>query len=736
MTTYTLRPYQQAAVDAGVAYLTDPALKGRHGLIVQPTGAGKSLVIANIVARLPGPCVVLQPSKEILEQNAAKLASYGYHAAVFSASFGRREIGRITLATIGSVVRYAEAFRETPYVLIDECVPAGTLIGDTPVEQVAVGDLVPSWNAETGLIESRRVSSVFVRKATRLVRVSFASGRTLVCTPDHPVFTVECGYVPASAAAGLTTLAYNSKYEVAASGVPGLRQGVHRHRDAPQEHSQGAGLLLLNRLRGYSTDCEAPHDASAAVRRTSAIAGGAAALVAENAGPQPDGRRGDPPAHGCVATSHWAQADNSGRQWATATAPSASAADDVGRRMAGGVRGADGPTPFRVPALLQDRHREPAHYGRDRSRRPWPQQRRRTRARHAKGYVPAVDRVDAIQVLEPGGDGRFGGLCPGGRVYDLEVERNHNFFANGALIHNCHAAVNPKGGQYLDFLQVLDGARILGLTATPFRLASNSLGSELRFLTRTRPRIFRDVVHVTQIQDLVRDGYWAPLDYRGRTVVQREKLQLNSTGADYTDASVQRHFAEIGFVGALVDEVRALLTEGRQHILVFTRFVNESERLAQALPCVGVVTAETPPTVRAQVVREFRAGRLRVVTNVGCLALGFDFPALDAVVLGRPSISLSVFYQQVGRGVRPHPSKANAAVVDMVGLVSQFGKAEDLVVRPTGHNGEQWVVSSNGRALTNTYFAPRDGIDTATIAKAQRNRQYWARRRGGDRWPR
>lgn len=416
--TYELRSYQQAAVDAGLAYLTDEKLSGRHGIVVQPTGAGKSLVIANIVARLPGQCVVLQPSKEILEQNAQKLVSYNYHPAVFSASFGRREIGRITLATIGSVVRYAEAFRGIPYVLIDEA----------------------------------------------------------------------------------------------------------------------------------------------------------------------------------------------------------------------------------------------------------------------------------------------------------------------------HQAVNPKGGQYLEFLEVLEGARILGLTATPFRLATNSLGSELRFLTRTRPRIFRDVVHVTQIQDLVRDGFWCPLEYRTLKVVDRTMLALNSTGADYTDASVQRHFAEVGFVGKLYDTVRALLDEGRKHILVFTRFVAEAERLAQALPCVGVVTAETPAGVRADLIRAFRAGQIRVVANVGVLGIGFDFPALDTVVLGRPSVSLATYYQQVGRGVRPHQSKAHVVVADLVGLSDLFGKVEDLVVRSSGPKGEQWVVTSNGRALTNTYFAQRDGVHPQAVAKAQKNRQYWARRKGGRRW--
>jgi superfamily II DNA or RNA helicase len=120
MHRFKLRPYQQDASDAAVDYLTNGD-KSRHGLIVAPTGSGKSLLIADIVERLDGETVVFQPSREILKQNAAKLAAYGREPAVFSASLGRREVGQVTLATIGSVVRHPEAFKGVRYVLIDEC---------------------------------------------------------------------------------------------------------------------------------------------------------------------------------------------------------------------------------------------------------------------------------------------------------------------------------------------------------------------------------------------------------------------------------------------------------------------------------------------------------------------------------------------------------------------------------------------------------------------------------------
>ena len=117
---YELRDYQQEASDAAVKFFQTKSKD--NGIIILPTGAGKSLVIAEIAYRLDAPVLVFQPSKEILEQNYDKLMSYGIlDAGIFSASFNRREIRKITFATIGSVKNYKDYFRKFKYVIIDEC---------------------------------------------------------------------------------------------------------------------------------------------------------------------------------------------------------------------------------------------------------------------------------------------------------------------------------------------------------------------------------------------------------------------------------------------------------------------------------------------------------------------------------------------------------------------------------------------------------------------------------------
>lgn len=99
---FQLRDYQQNASNAAIAHYK--LKNGKNYLMVLPTGAGKSLIIADIAARLNEPLLVFQPNKEILEQNFAKLQTYGiFDAGCYSASVKRKDINRITFATIGSV---------------------------------------------------------------------------------------------------------------------------------------------------------------------------------------------------------------------------------------------------------------------------------------------------------------------------------------------------------------------------------------------------------------------------------------------------------------------------------------------------------------------------------------------------------------------------------------------------------------------------------------------------------
>lgn len=279
------------------------------------------------------------------------------------------------------------------------------------------------------------------------------------------------------------------------------------------------------------------------------------------------------------------------------------------------------------------------------------------------------------------------------------------------IVDECHY-VSAKGGGYKSFFDELGDVKLLGLSASPWRMASNSYGTEARFLTRTRPRVFHDVVHYTQIADMVREGYWAPLEHYSIKGFDRSKLELNSTGAEYDEKSVQRHLFEINFKDKLAEVVQRALKAGRRNVLVFTQFIPESQQLVETLSESGIsaalVTGETPPKEREAISRDFQAGAISVVANAKVWVHGYDFPRLECVIDAAATLSLARLMQKDGRGVRIHPDKQSCWLVDMVQSFEQFGNIEDLKLYCSGET--KWAMygrPGGGREvpLTNVYLA-------------------------------
>ena len=277
---------------------------------------------------------------------------------------------------------------------------------------------------------------------------------------------------------------------------------------------------------------------------------------------------------------------------------------------------------------------------------------------------------------------------------------------NNVIIDECHF-VNAKGGMYEEFIHTT-GCKVLGLTATPYRLSSSSFGAMLKFLTRTRPLIFSKVIYQVQISTLLDMGFLSSIDYYQLSPIgwDNGNLKVNTTGADYTDKSVKMEYERIDFYSYLVSIVQRLLKPkrggARKGILVFTRFVKESQRLADTIPNCAVVSGKTPKVERERILTEFKSGNIPVVANVGVLTTGFDFPELDTVVMARPTMSLAMYYQIVGREIRPYEDK-QAWFIDLCGNINRFGKVEDLKLIDTNGKGK-WAVFSNGKQLTNVLF--------------------------------
>lgn len=277
------------------------------------------------------------------------------------------------------------------------------------------------------------------------------------------------------------------------------------------------------------------------------------------------------------------------------------------------------------------------------------------------------------------------------------------------IVDECHL-VNPEEGMYHSFIKSLGHARVLGLTATPYRLTSSFEGAMLKWITRTSPRIFNKVLYYVQNEVLFNSGHLAKLEYYRFNVVDRTMLTMNSSGTDFTEASLRSYYRQIDMPKNTIEYANRILAK-RRNLLVFCSLIEEADRVAKGIPGAVVLTGNTEKSLRDKILAQFKIGQIRCVVNVGVLTTGFDYPELEAVLIARSTMSLAIYYQIIGRVMRPftYPDGSEKVgwVVDLGGNIDFFGKIETMRIEKD-HKGLYYVgntINGKFRQLTNVTFS-------------------------------
>ena len=281
------------------------------------------------------------------------------------------------------------------------------------------------------------------------------------------------------------------------------------------------------------------------------------------------------------------------------------------------------------------------------------------------------------------------------------INKKHLFEGlENIIIDECHL-VNAKGGQYEDFIKSFPKAKVLGLTATPYRLSNDSYGAQLKFITRTRPKLFHSVLYYIQNDVLFNAGFLSKLEYYSFDVVDRSKLQLNSTGTDFSVQSLSRYYKTIDMPSIIVTYALRILAK-KPNILIFCALINEAQIVTKRIPGAVLLTGETKKEDRERILIQFKKGIIKCLVNVGVLTTGFDYPELEAVLIARSTMSLALYYQIVGRAMRIAPNKKSAWIVDLGGNINFFGKIESMKI--IQNEKRLFSIWNNGRQLTNVPF--------------------------------
>jgi len=255
-----------------------------------------------------------------------------------------------------------------------------------------------------------------------------------------------------------------------------------------------------------------------------------------------------------------------------------------------------------------------------------------------------------------------------------------------------------RGGQLDKFVKKLKKCKVVGVTATPMRLNPTSGGARLSMMNRQFKCIYSTLESVVQVADVIAEGRWSKLIYNVENV-DETKLELNTTGSDYTLESLAAFSDANNIKQKCVEAVYRLREEGRKSCIVYVTSIEEAEAVASKIDNAAVLHSKLRTVVRDRVIREFTSGRLQTVVNVGILKQGFDYPLLSSIVLARPTNSYTMYYQILGRAIRIHKDKEDAKIVDISGNYNKFGAIEDLEFLNADYAGG-WAAFSGDRLLT------------------------------------
>lgn len=206
-------------------------------------------------------------------------------------------------------------------------------------------------------------------------------------------------------------------------------------------------------------------------------------------------------------------------------------------------------------------------------------------------------------------------------------------------------------------------AYCIGVTATPQRLSGEGL-----------KECFSDLVTGPTTSDLIAAGHLCDYRYFKPPTAFNPK-SLRTVAGDYNVQEIEEAVNKPQITGCAVDHYEQHVN-GRRAV-VFCITIAHSLEVARSFAARGhssaVLSADTHPAERGQIVADFAAGKIQILCSCNVISEGFDLPAIEAAILLRPTQSLSMYLQQVGRALRPYPGKDRAVILDHVGNVDRHG---------------------------------------------------------------
>lgn len=212
----------------------------------------------------------------------------------------------------------------------------------------------------------------------------------------------------------------------------------------------------------------------------------------------------------------------------------------------------------------------------------------------------------------------------------------------------------------------------IAMTATPYRLGDEQLGDHFEtFVAAPPPMVLQKM------------GFLAPMQYYGLALEDQIDLEgIQTVAGDYDEKGLKNACDRPELVARIVQEWQRLVPGKRT--IAFCVDVDHARHVAAAFQQAGIpaetVDGGTPPKARQKLYQALASGDLLVLTSCNVISIGFDVPAVEVGLLLRPTLSLALHHQQIGRVMRISPAtgKTHGIILDQAGNLQRLGFPEDV----------------------------------------------------------
>ncbi len=267
------------------------------------------------------------------------------------------------------------------------------------------------------------------------------------------------------------------------------------------------------------------------------------------------------------------------------------------------------------------------------------------------------------------------------------------------IVDECHRIGDDEDSQYQQILTHLSKVnphlRLLGLTATPFRLGKGWI-YQFHYHGMVRGNdnaLFRDCIYELPLRYMIKHGYLTPPERLDMPVVQYDfsRLQAQSNGL-FSEADLNRELKKQQRITPHIISQIMEFAQTRKGVMIFAATVEHAKEIVGLLPAddAALITGDTPGPERDALIDNFKAQRFRYLVNVSVLTTGFDAPHVDLIAILRPTESVSLYQQIVGRGLRLAPGKTDCLILDYA------GNPHDLYAPEVGSPKEKAITSLSG----------------------------------------